>query len=287
MVYWVYVLENDEGHIYVGTTTRLFSRFNEHVSGNGSVNTSRNKPDSIIGLYKVQDNTRFYEYRTCILENKEYNRFILERWGEDDSIDELLIENRITERFLYERQKDDKSSNMSFENYRVKGGKYTKQDYDIRRKIAKFNLKQILDRPLCNCGAPSEVKLSKEEKIYFICPLKNIWKDFYTAGLNVNKPCDFFEWYNEDKLVKERWDFIKPKCYEQWLNNIPVSRYRINTDPCIVCKRQNSYLGIFNGKVRTLCQDCFYNNYNELKNQYTISFKDNTIKATNACLISD
>jgi predicted GIY-YIG superfamily endonuclease len=56
MVYWVYVLENDDGHIYVGTTSRLFSRLNEHVSGNGSVNTSRNAPNTIIGLYKVKEN---------------------------------------------------------------------------------------------------------------------------------------------------------------------------------------------------------------------------------------
>ena len=52
---------------------------------------------------------------------------------------------------------------------------------------------EIVDRPLCKCGMPSEVKLSKDKtKIYHVCAIKNVWVDFF-KGIDVDEPCDFWK----------------------------------------------------------------------------------------------
>jgi hypothetical protein len=53
----------------------------------------------------------------------------------------------------------------------------------------------IVDRPLCHCGMPCEVKLSNNKScIYFVCALKNVWSDFYSC-IEVSDPCDFYSVY--------------------------------------------------------------------------------------------
>ena len=56
MVHWVYVLECEDDYIYVGETTRLFSRFQEHITHRGGKNTLSHTPRKLIGLYKVNGN---------------------------------------------------------------------------------------------------------------------------------------------------------------------------------------------------------------------------------------
>jgi predicted GIY-YIG superfamily endonuclease len=216
MVHWVYVLECEDDYIYVGETTRLFRRFTEHMRSRGGSNTIKHKPHKLIGLYKVNDNYSFMRYRNSI-KSGEYNRFILDDWDNDG--DNLLIENHITERFLYERRDNDCYGGGS-EWYKVRGGKYTRESMDETVAIYKWasekegrvamsknpidNIPQenIVDRPLCKCHCPSEVKLSKDKtKLYFVCALKNVWEDF-TNILQVGKSCDFWELYTEDKYNK-------------------------------------------------------------------------------------
>jgi len=267
MPHWVYVLECDEDRIYVGETTHLFTRFNQHING-GSVNTSKWAPRFLVGLYKVADNTRFAEYHNAVTVNKEYNKFIIDRWSSGhDVIDPLLIENRITERFLYERSKTHDYNYL--DNFCVHGGKYTKDDAGIDLKIKRFNLENLLDRPLCKCNVPAEVKLSKDtHTIYFVCALKNVWPDFYDC-LDVADPCDFYQAYTNDNQVKERWTVLKKRSWEDWICNIPLSRYKINAEPCISCNITNEYVGIYNRGVRRLCQNCLFSKYDELKTRYT------------------
>ena len=53
----------------------------------------------------------------------------------------------------------------------------------------------IVDRPLCKCNYPCEVKLSIDKTtIYSVCSLKNVWDNFYQY-LQINKPCDFWKRY--------------------------------------------------------------------------------------------
>jgi len=264
MVHWVYVLECEDDYIYVGETTRLFSRFREHLEHRGGANTYRHTPLRLIGLYKVNENTAFMEYRNAIL-GDDYNQFLLDNWGENG--DNLTIENHITERFFYERR--DKAGGLE---YKVRGGKYTRDDDDTvylsySPTIRIIPTEQIVDRPLCKCGNPSEVKLSKDKsKIYFVCALKNVWPEF-CSNLEVGDPCNFWQLYNEDLTLKTRYESVKMLSRELWVANIPASLYKIHPEPCISCEKTN-YLPVFNGGVRRLCQSCLSTKYDSLKEQY-------------------
>jgi len=63
----------------------------------------------------------------------------------------------------------------------------------ITTPIDRSSEEEIVDRPLCHCGMPSEVKLSKDKtQIYYVCAIKNVWNDFF-EGIHVDKPCDFWK----------------------------------------------------------------------------------------------
>ena len=282
MVHWVYVLECEDDYIYVGETARLFRRFNEHLKSRGGSNTLKHKPNKLIGLYKVNENHSFMMYRNAV-QSGEYNRFIVDDWENDG--DNLLIENHITERFLYERRENN-SYGGGLEWYKVRGGKYTRQSMDdvvamykwvsekegrvcyARNPIQSIPVDSIVDRPLCKCHYPSEVKLSKDKtKIYFVCALKNVWGDFFSY-LQIDEPCDFWKLYTEDKQVKEQYKVVQSRSKEKWVLNIPSSMYKINPEPCISCNK-TGYLPIFNSGVKRLCQTCLCTKYDDLKGKYS------------------
>ncbi len=281
MVHWVYVLECEDDYIYIGETTRLFRRFTEHINGRGGSNTHKNRPEKLIGLYKVSDNYSFMKYRKSIKEAK-YNKFIIDNWGNDG--DNLLIENHITQRFFYERR-DNEIYGDGLEWYKVRGGKYTKENLDsivasykwasekegrmckASNPIGNIPVDDIIDRPLCNCGYPSEVKLSKDRiKIYFICSLKNVWNEFYSY-LEIDEPCDFWQLYTEDAILKAEYEISKKRSNELWVKNIPITKTKIFPEPCISCNT-TEYVALFNNGPRRLCQSCIVRKYTELKEKY-------------------
>lgn len=265
MVHWVYVLECEDDYIYVGETTRLFTRFREHLEHRGGANTYRHTPLRLIGLYKVNENNSFMEYRKAVLSG-DYNRFLLENWDTDG--DNLLIENHITERFFFERR--DKAGGLE---YKVRGGKYTRDDddtvfLDYSPTIRRMPKEKIVDRPLCKCGNPSEVKLSKDKsKIFFVCALNNVWPEF-CSNLEVGTACNFWQSYSEDIPVKTKYESVKVLSREVWIANIPLSQYKIHPEPCISCQKTN-YVAIFNDGTRRLCQTCLATKYDSLKEQYS------------------
>jgi predicted GIY-YIG superfamily endonuclease len=284
MVHWVYVLECQDNYIYIGETTRLFRRFNEHLKRRGGSNTIKHKPKKLIGLYKVNDNHSFMRYRNAI-KSGEYNKFIIDDWDIDG--DNLLIENHITERFLYERRHNHEYGTGN-EWYRIRGGKYTKETLDedmiyakemcerpnriigtlqMSTPIDSISEDAIVDRPLCKCLCPSEVKISNDKsKIYFICSLKNVWGDFF-SDLHIDAPCDFWQLYTEDKSVKSQYELVKVRSRESWVLNVPLSIYKIQPEPCISCSKTD-YLAIFNQGTRRLCQECISIKYDYLKEKY-------------------
>ena len=282
MVHWVYVLECEDDYIYVGETTRLFTRFREHLEHRGGANTYRHTPLRLIGLYKVNENNSFMEYRKAVLSG-DYNRFLLENWDTDG--DNLLIENHITERFFYERR-DNSSYGGGSEWYKVRGGKYTRGNLDetvamykwasekegrnsfVRNPISTLSVETIVDRPLCKCGNPSEVKLSKDKsKIFFVCALNNVWPEF-CSNLEAGTACNFWQLYSEDIPVKTQYESVKVLSREVWITRIPLSQYKIHPEPCISCQKTN-YVAIFNGGTRRLCQTCLATKYDSLKEQYS------------------
>jgi predicted GIY-YIG superfamily endonuclease len=282
MVHWVYVLECEDDYIYVGETTRLCRRFNEHLRSRGGSNTIKHKPSKLIGLYKVNENHSFMTYRNTI-KSGEYNPYLLDNW--ENCGDNLLIENHITERFLYERRENN-SYGYGLEWYKVRGGKYTRESLDNtvamykwasekegrlcsakKNPVETIPTDRIVDRPLCKCFNPSEVKLSKDKtKIYFVCALKNVWSDLW-ADLLVGTSCDFCQLYTDDNNVKAQYDVVKKRSMESWVLNVPLSKYKIEPEPCTSCGK-TGYLAIFNNGSRRLCQICILTKYDTLKEKY-------------------
>jgi predicted GIY-YIG superfamily endonuclease len=222
MVHWVYVLECEDNIVYVGETINFDTRFIQHLTGNGGATTSKYKPCKLIGLYRVNENHAFMRYRNTV-KSGEYNRFLLDNW--DNSGDNLLIENHITERYLWERRNNHEYGSGN-EWYRIRGGKYTYESLDgtlhyakeacsrpnrvkgsykcISSELSSLKEEEVVDRPLCKCGYPSEVKLSIDKsKIYFVCSLKNIGKSPFKF---LQIPCDFYQQYTEDCIVKEKYE---------------------------------------------------------------------------------
>ena len=52
-MHWIYILRCDNNIIYVGETTRLYSRLIEHTNGKGSDTTNEFKPYKLMGIYKL------------------------------------------------------------------------------------------------------------------------------------------------------------------------------------------------------------------------------------------
>lgn len=288
MVHWIYILECEDGFIYVGQTIHLYARLTQHIGGRGSKNTHNHMPQKLIGLYKVNDNQSFYDYRSKI-KNNIFDINIIKTWG--SSGDNLLIENRFTERLFYERRNNHEYGTYK-EWYRIRGGKYTRDNLNQSMNYAMMMCKNpnriagtlsmttpingllsddIVDRPLCKCNMPSEVKLSKDKTcIYFVCSLKNVWDDFY-SWIKVSEPCDFYMVYSDDKIIKAEWDIAKRNISnEQWSTNLPSTRLH-NPDPCIKCKRVK-YIPMHTWYYyRRVCQSCMVHKYDEIKGEYSYS----------------
>lgn len=185
-MHWVYVLLSDDGDIYVGETTRLFRRWNEHQTGRGGANTSRGEYNTVIGLYSVAANRSFQRYLNdrAVWRCERY-------WDDDVGKDEAVeIENLITERYFVDR---------GIANQEVRGGRYTTdnkcENFCFGEGLAVYER----DRPLCKCGYPCEVKMKKDTtKIYFVCPVPE-WVDGFTTP----DKCNFWQEYLPYRLQKE------------------------------------------------------------------------------------
>ncbi len=262
---WVYVLKNTDNKfndIYIGETSRLYRRFKEHLEGRGCKNTSDFENVELIGLYDVIQNNIFIKYHIGIKYNfiEELNNFTFDNIREeikDNDIDKtlsLFLENRITERFMHIHKNSD--------NYNISGGKYTKGNY-----IKDFNDIDIIDRPLCKCNLPCEVLLSKNNDFWFKCPLTNTeWIDFLDDNLYIPEPCNFFEKYKDDIILKKNYNDFQNKINCDIIYNIPkIEKQFTNKLSCIICNSLN-YNPIFSKGYRQLCKECVINKYDDIKN---------------------
>jgi hypothetical protein len=209
MVHWVYILECNDNFVYVGETSFIYKRLKQHIKGCGGKNTHNHYPKQLLGLYKVNENQSYIQYLSAINNGIDI-RSTIDSWGSWG--DNLYIENKITERLIYERRSNHEYG-TGIEWYRVRGGKYTKGDLDETLNSAKemcerpnrvrgtlimttpidnMRLEDIVDRPLCHCNLPSEVKLSKKKHVYFVCCRHNIW-DKINSLISVSPPCDFWK----------------------------------------------------------------------------------------------
>jgi len=215
MVHWVYILECNDKFIYVGETEFLFKRLTQHIRGRGGKNTHTHVPKKLIGLYRLNDNHSFYEY-FYIKKISNDTKDIIENWGEFG--DNLFIENRFTERLLWERRNNHEYGTGK-EWYRVRGGKYTRENldetfyghkwasedpkryYGASNPVVNFIEEHVVDRPLCHCGMPCEVKIKDKKLLYFVCALKNVFENLRNGiqgrGIQVGTGCNFWKVFEE------------------------------------------------------------------------------------------
>jgi len=273
-MHWVYVLKSSTtGNIYVGETTRLFRRWNEHRTGRGGVNTSKDDYDTLIGLYNIGNNTSFIEHKHELEEGK-FNYKCWYFWGKDEcKQDALIVENLITEQHIFENREA---------IGKVRGGKYTTQERCIDFYCKNLEHDKYLSfqqrRPLCHCGYPCEVNMKKDNtKIYFNCPLAkpDKWNEtgFFT-GLNLETKCDFYKEFEAYGIAKEKYETNRrERCRKQsewWVKNLPT-----NEDECIKCK-SDEFEPFFNQwhENFSVCEDCFHNHYEDLKREYMDKRRD-------------
>jgi GIY-YIG catalytic domain len=207
-MHWIYILECEDNHLYVGETTRLYRRFWEHWGGEGGVNTRVYKPIRIAAIYKVQTIGKFenYDYDTDWAVNNDpknergkYNKWKMVKFEDDKEgeYDNLGAENNITECLM-----------LSFgETKHIRGGKYTR--IDNQYKLPSNELFKRL--PFCECGYPCDVKKCKDkDALYFRCARKNMWEDFRTSFDCSGEPCKFYQEYNHDEKLRRIY-FWKPR----------------------------------------------------------------------------
>lgn len=267
-MHWVYVLKSSRtGALYVGETKRLFRRWNEHTSGRGGVNTSKDDYDTLVGLYNVGNNTSFIENRQSLIDNI-YSWRIWYYWGgKENKGNACKVENQITEHLMF-KHKDAIG--------KVKGGKYTTQErcidfyYNYLEEDKYLNF--IHQRPFCDCGYPCEVNMKKDNsKIYFNCPLSKPenWNDNgFFIGLNLEFKCDFYEEFEPYKKCKDLYDKNKSeRCKKQsewWVQKLPT-----DVDGCIKCNKED-FEPFWNpqNEYYSVCETCFHLYYEDLKNEY-------------------
>lgn len=216
-MHWVYVLKSSEtGCIYVGETIRLGRRYIEHRTGRGGKNTSQDNYDTVIGLYKVGNNSTFLKYYEDMTKHERFAYRCQQEWGtiEEDKHLACQLENHITERYFYERR----------ENYKwwdVCGGKYTKddrcEDFCFSNKINNV----LIDRPLCHCGYPCEVNMKKDKtKIYFTCPVPS-----WFEGYCYEEKCSFWSEFKPYRTILEAWQ-NKPTAAQVFADEIYADAMR-------------------------------------------------------------
>lgn len=273
-MHWIYILRCDGNIIYIGETTRLFTRLREHKNGEGSITTQKNKPFELMGIYKLIDDWLTFDIpkRYCeegfIEENKH--------WGRN-------LENEITLMYM-------KAMNTKWDN--VYGGKYH-QGYRPDNNPSN-NIR--LNRPYCNCKLPADINIYND-KIYWRCCRKNNWSKLNTfledkLKYSSLKPCNFYKEYKTNQEHKcenfiygdpnDREKFINLIKKSSWLNNIPCDEEGeapqcVHCDAYLWCDRNGNYkangiLYPYNSNdydnVRLLCVNCFKNKNDELKKIY-------------------
>jgi len=302
-MHWIYILkctDNKEIIYYIGQTKRLYSRFWQHSSGNGGINTSTWIPQEIVAIYKASEISKFIMYNEKITnindnidtlewcyDNGFYNPYyILNNWDDIDFDNHTIYEceNNIVECLMIHNKDYWKN---------IRGGKYVR--FDCNYKFPNNNY--IKELPLCNCGLPCDVKKKKDKNtLYFRCAKKNIWDELKYQINDLycdNNPCSFYREYLNDielrigkkKKIENRKKQLKElfsKSY--WLKNVSDD---IN-DPDGKCvgncgKSNKNYKYIeYDGLWRTLCFDCFIDKNSELKQEY----EKQNIFLSRKCLIS-
>jgi hypothetical protein len=176
---WIYVLQCLNHKWYVGTTTRLFTRLNEHIKqqGKGSNFTQQYTQIKLVGLYEFDP--IIYNHANIISKEDLETKLTLHMKHINGHI------NICGGEYDYRHYKDSVEGNV-----------------DNPLKYGNLNMRY---RPECMCGFPAELKAKKNGDLYYTCCVKYIYKKLQQfledVELDYDTPCKFFMNYNEFKYV--------------------------------------------------------------------------------------
>jgi predicted GIY-YIG superfamily endonuclease len=282
--HWVYILvneawEEEDETIYVGETMRLYRRFDEHLNGRGCKNTQHfgnYGSVRLVGLYNVSQNDAFEEYHSRVETFEEWYsvwdlKWKFKHWRErveqnglsdKQECDFLMIENLITEMCIYLHKDCDID---------VKGGKYTKE------ACYKDQMKSYpTHRPICHCGYPAEVFLSKKNEVWFKCAVANAtWVEYENDCFCVAEPCSFLQKYDGDMKLRQKLRTLENREASDVVKRLPKLVHKAGCDmkwlqelPCTVCKSEK-YSPVFNRGFRALCTKCIDERFEEVRTTNT------------------
>lgn len=207
MTSYVYVLTTGNNpnnfrdeYYYVGVTKRLFTRFEEHQTGYGSLVTNKFKYNLLTALYKVEE-----EEKRCFLENK------------------------ITLQLM----------KISDNPWKIRGGSWTNHGitkFDFKQPKALLDVEVPI---LCRCEMPA-IKFESKGKTFFKCSLNYYnWINNYELAVKSTGGCDFFKHITELVPTKEPNKCLQCKdfcgerkvcvpCSSKFYNSIKVEKYFSN-----------------------------------------------------------
>jgi hypothetical protein len=157
------------------------------------------------------------------------------------------------------------------ERFNIRGGTLT-SEHRVENFVFSDKYKNFkADRPLCFCGSPAEVNLTKDKtKIYFNCPVSTPtnWDNFY-CSLEIPEKCNFYQEFKPYSTSKEKYENSRKKQYEWWVSKLPEYG-----DDCIRCGLKD-YTAVWSaGKQFSCCESCFSTHYETLKMEYSQKPRD-------------
>jgi len=282
---WVYILQCEDNHYYVGHTKRLYRRFWEHQSENGkTLNTSVYAPEKIVAIYKTTVISNFIHY------NEKINEYLNDKtveWKSASALKTLRCWNRNCDEDTtwYDEEFNGMAENGIAEclmihqkdNWtNIRGGKYVRFDIDYEYPTTNV----LKDLPLCDCGLPCDIrKKDDHDYLFFRCAKKNMWDEFKKLFNIDDEPCGFYMEYKKDREIRLSRERRLKKTKELmknsfWLRNVPICNYDAdageNDDECIECCRMHNLITWSDNKIR-LCYDCFVGRNDELSKKYGLT----------------
>ena len=243
---WTYVVQFNTDNIFIGSSRIL----NYEYIYNEIFNYFNTSKFIILGVYNTSANVTFFEYTQHIEKSKSiFNPFLLYDWN--DNYKCVILENYLY--YLYCKLK--KSSKKIYTSVNINSNIVGKR---------KFNKKLINTRLLCDCGIPCEVNKNKFN-IYFECCKKNIKNKLFKNTTY----CNFYKEYTKDNIKIKRYLAFESLYYdnrqEPWVKNIPEHTSENNCLHCNILKYDLVYA---HGKYRSICKQCFTQNFNKIKKMY-------------------
>lgn len=203
-MHWVYLLKLEGDRYYVGETTRLYTRLNEHSNPNrySSNHCLNYEPDCLLGIYDVRKDEIYRQY------SKILNNITYDNENNYDSLDDILVSlpKEYSKLCCFKEDAVLLENNITLHKmkllgdnwHRVRGGKYC-QEYINNNPSVDYKYK----RPCCNCHMkiPAEINIYNN-KLYFRCVKKSMdWIDMDNFKHNIdiidNTPCNFYREVNE------------------------------------------------------------------------------------------